>query len=95
MPVRREQLRQGTVHGLRARGGITLERLHWNIRTHRLELDLCSQKEQTLVLNCQIPLRSVAEIGAGPAGVFISGRDRGEWQVHLPAETRIQLLCGL
>jgi len=91
----REQLRQGTVHGLRARGGITLERLHWNIRTHRLELDLCSQTEQTLVLNCQIPLRSVAEVGAEPAGVFISGRDRGEWQVHLPAETRIQLLCGL
>ncbi len=89
------QLKSGTVRGLRARGGIAVEELHWNVLTRRVVIQLQATTEQRLVLDCTPSLRTVRPAGDTPEDLKLTGADRTEWTLVLPAGRSVRMVCGI
>ena len=88
-----DALRRGTLRGVRARGGIAVEELHWNLLLRRISLRLRSAREQTVCLSAGLPLRSVhaddeSTVSPEPLG-------GGRWRVSLPAGCPVSLACSI
>jgi len=86
-----DNLRRGTLRGVRARGGIVVEELHWNLLLRRIAIRLRSPLEQTLHLSASLPLRSVR---AGDSDAAERQPD-GSWRIRLPADRPLALTCGI
>ena len=88
-----ESLRRGTLCGTRARGGLVLDELHWNLLNRHIHLRVRSAREQVLVLGAGLCLRSVRADGnaSDPPEPLGDGR----WRVHLPASQPVLLECSV
>ena len=90
-----DHLNSGTVRGLRARGGITVEVMHWNLLRSRIMIQLLSAKDQTVVLNSRFKIRGIKPGPDSPPKLELSGGDRTEWTVRLPAGKSVRLYCSV
>jgi alpha-L-fucosidase 2 len=89
------RLASGTVRGLRARGGVTVEELHWNMLTGRIVIQLLTNRPQRLALDCSRPLRSVQPTEGSHDDLDLQGGDRSEWTLTLPAGRSVRLVCSV
>lgn len=88
-----DALRRGTLRGARARGGVVVEELHWNLLLRRIAVRVRSATEQDLCLSAGLALRSVrAGEGAAEAPEAMG---QGCWRVRLPAERSVSLVCSI
>ena len=90
-----DRLGSGTVRGLRARGGVTVEEMHWNMLRGRIVIQLLSDTEQTIVLDSAYKLRGIKPGPGCPPEVELTGGDRTEWTVRLPAGKSVRLYCNV
>jgi len=88
-----ERFARGTLRGLHARGGVTVEELHWNLELGRIFLALRSEREQTLALRFGLNVRTVDADEAADR-TRVSRKEKGIWRVNLPAGRCLRLRCG-
>jgi len=84
-----DHLRRGSLRGARARGGIVVEELHWNVLLRRIALRVRSAAEQTVDLSAGLALRSVRAEGTPKEQPEPLGDAR--WRVRLPAGRAVSL----
>lgn len=83
---------RGTLRGLRARGGVAVEELHWNLDFGRIFLSLRSEREQAVALRFGLNVRTA--VADDPADRTLVARTaQGRWRVTLPAGRTIRLRC--
>ena len=88
-----DALRRGTLRGVRARGGLVVEELHWNLLFRRIGLRVRSVREQTVRLSGGIPFRQVRADGERPAEIEPLGD--ACWRVVLAADEPVSLTCSM
>jgi len=87
-----DALRRGTLRGARARGGVRVEQLHWNLLLRKVSVRLRSARSEDVRLSAGPALRSVR----AP-----NGADQPEplgdacWRVRLPAGQTVSLACSI
>lgn len=89
-----DRLLSGTVRGMRARGGVTIEMLHWNMRTRNVTVHLRAAHAHPVVLSCRHRLRSVRPLDLSRDELRISREERG-WRIELPADRSVRLRCSV
>jgi hypothetical protein len=83
---------RGTIRGCLARGGITVEELHWNDLLGHVNVTLRSKTAQEVILRFGPQLRFVN--AADPEDRDVVGADEpGQWTLHLPAGRSVRLAC--
>lgn len=87
-----EALPRGTLRGVRARGGIAVEELHWDLRARRIFLRVRSAREQAVELTAGPVLRSVK---AADEPVDVAPLADARWRVRLAAGRDVALECSL
>jgi hypothetical protein len=88
-----DRFERGTLRGLLARGGVTIEELHWNLAFGRIFLTLRSAREQSLIVRFGLNVRSV-EADDPADRKRVMPKDKGSWRVGLPAGRSVRLRCG-
>jgi hypothetical protein len=78
---------EGTIEGVLCRGQIEIERLRWD--SQAVDVELRSQKAQTIVLELPFPIR-VASVEQGEAEVAETGQST-QRRVTLPAGESVRL----
>jgi len=86
-----EKFRRGTLSGVLARGGITVERLHWNLLLGHVNLTLRSGKAQKITLRSGYRMRYLQADDPADRGLVSERSEQFEWQVDLPAGRAIKL----
>ena len=83
---------RGTLRGLKARGGITVEELNWNITLGAVKIILYSEKEQSIKLRLGTDMRYLN--AADPDYTNrVSKLMKNEWKVDIPAGKSFVLNC--
>ena len=83
---------RGTLRGLKARGGITVEELNWNITLGAVKAILYSEKEQSIKLRLGTDMRYLN--AADPDYTNrVSKLRKNEWKVNIPAGKSFVLNC--
>jgi len=83
---------RGTLRGVLARGGVTVEELHWNKTLGNVFVTLRSGRTQSLVLRFGVELRFVDTENPADRNL-VSKAARGRWRIELPANRSVRLLC--
>jgi hypothetical protein len=81
-----------TLRGVLARGGVTVEELHWNKTLGNVFVTLRSGRAQSLVLRFGVELRFVDAENPADRNL-VSKAARGRWRIELPANRSVRLLC--
>ncbi|MHC5057642.1 MAG: glycosyl hydrolase family 95 catalytic domain-containing protein [Planctomycetota bacterium] len=89
-----DRLPTGTLTGIRARGGVTVEMLHWNMRTRNVTVHLRADSAHELVLSCRRPLRAIRPLDLSAEELGLARVENG-WRVSLPADASVRLRCGV
>jgi len=90
--VPQDKFIRGTLRGLRARGGIVIEQLHWNKTLGQVDVTLRSEQAQSVKLRFGIDLRFVN--AADPNDRKSVTQDKpGQWTIDLPAGRPVYLNC--
>ena len=84
---------RGTLRGVQARGGISVEELTWNKTLGSVKAILYSQKEQTIKFRLGIDMRFVRAADTDDAN-RVTKIKKGEWKVDLPAGRPFKLTCN-
>jgi len=88
----REMFQRGTIRGCLARGGITVEELHWNHIHGRVNVTLRSNETQEITLRFGPHLRFVNAVDPADRGAVVRS-EPGVWRIKLPAGKPVQLAC--
>jgi len=88
-----DQFIRGTLRGVQARGGITVEELTWNTTLGSVKAILHSEKEQTISFRLGVDMRFARAAEKEDATRVISVR-KGEWKVDLPAGRPFKIQCN-
>jgi len=83
---------RGTLKGVKARGGITVEQLHWNKTLGHVKVILRSEKAQSVKLRFGIDLRFVNAVDDSDRH-RVSYQKKGQWNISLPAGRSVGLNC--
>lgn len=83
---------RGTLKGVKARGGITVEQLHWNKTLGHVKVTLRSEKAQSIKLRFGIDLRFVNAVDDSDRH-RVSYQKKGQWNISLPAGRSVGLNC--
>ncbi|MBA7557070.1 hypothetical protein ES705_49803 [subsurface metagenome] len=83
---------RGTLKGVKARGGITVEQLHRNKTLGRVNVILRSEKAQSVKLRFGIDLRFVNAMDDSDRH-RVSYQKKGQWNISLPAGRSFGLNC--
>lgn len=86
---------RGTLRGVLARGGVTVEELHWNLTLQHVSITLRSARAQSPVLKFGVPVRSVSAVDTDDRGRVRRDDLKHGWRVDLPAGKSVRLICGL
>jgi hypothetical protein len=87
-----DQFGRGTLRGVLARGGVTVEELHWNKTLGSIYATLRSGRAQSLALRLGVDYRTVdAEDPADRS--LVAKAARGRWRIDLPARRSVRLIC--
>ena len=89
-----DRLPAGTLAGVRARGGVTVEMLHWNMRMRNVTVHLRAVHAHELVLSCRHAQRSVRPLDLSAEEIDLARVENG-WRVALPSDTTVRLRCGV
>ena len=90
--VPQDKFKRGTLRGVRVRGGIVIEQLHWNKTLGQVDVTLHSEQAQSVKLRFGIDLRFVN--AADPNDRKSVTQDKpGQWTIDLPAGRPVQLNC--
>ena len=89
-----DRLPTGTAIGIRARGGVTVEMLHWNMQTRNVSVHLRADHAHDLALSCRHALRSVRPLDMSAGDLGLSHEGNG-WRIALPAGEVVRLRCGV
>ncbi len=85
-----DKLPSGTLCGLLGRGGITVEMLHWNVKTARVILQLRSDTRQKVRLKSSLRCRQIKPLNDAAEGIEIT-HDKDGHCVELPANKSVRL----
>jgi hypothetical protein len=88
-----DQFIRGTLRGVQARGGITVEELTWNKTLGSVKAILHSEKEQTISFRLGVDMRFARAAEKEDAARVMSIR-KGEWRVDLPAGRPLKIQCN-
>jgi len=88
----RDKFIRGTLKGVKARGGITVEQLHWNMTLGYVNVILRSEKKQSIKLKFGIDLRFVDAMDDNDR-LRVSYQKKRQWNIRLPAGKSIGLNC--
>jgi hypothetical protein len=89
-----DRLPTGTATGIRARGGVKLEMLHWNMATRSVTVHLRADHAHELALSCRHALRSVRSLDMSGDDLGLS-HEENAWRLALPAGEIVRLRCGV
>jgi alpha-L-fucosidase 2 len=84
---------RGTLRGVKARGGITLDELNWNKTLGVVKVVLHSEKEQSIKLRMGIDMRSLNAANHDDAHRVTKLR-KCEWKVDIPAGRSFGLISN-
>jgi hypothetical protein len=88
----REMFQRGTIRGCLARGGITVEELHWNHILGRVNVTLRSKEAQEVTLRFGPQLRFVNAVDPAEREA-VTRAEPGMWTIRLPAGKSVRLAC--
>jgi len=84
---------RGTLRGVRARGGIVVEELHWNLLFGRIFITLRSEHAQEITFRFGLNVRSV-EADDPADRKLVAARGKESWRISLPAGKAVRLRCA-
>jgi len=87
----KDKFPRGTIRGMLARGGITVELLSWNLPLGRIHITLRSPQAQKITLRSGIRMRYCHTEDPADKDLLAPQSGRKGWQVELPADRSVAL----
>jgi len=86
-----EKFRRGTIRGVLARGGVTVEELHWNMTLREIRVTLRSRQAQVVTLRSGVQVRFMHLEDANEQQFVTREAGKDGWRIDLPAGKPISL----
>ena len=90
-----EKFRRGTIRGVLARGGVTVEELHWNMTLREIRVTLRSRQAQAVTLRSGVQVRFMHLEDANEQQFVTREAGKDGWRIDLPAGKPISLQLSM